>query len=195
DEDALRRLRAQVVQALVALHRAEVGLHQAVEHARLGERALVAAVRAVDLVQTGRRLAVLGLVRLLELIGTEPLVAGLALGQRVDELLDVARRDPYLAGQDHRGVEADDVVALLHHGAPPLAPDVVLELDAERAVVPRRTGAAVDLAGRVHEAPALGETDDGVEAVGGHGGPPANVDVWPMPVDIDVRRLAVGYLL
>ena len=169
DEDALRGLRAQVVQALVALHRAEVGLHQAVEHPRLGEGALVAAVRAVDLGQVGRRPAVLVLERLLQVVGAEPLVAGLALGQRVDERVEVAGGGPHLPGQDHRGVKADDVVALLDHRSPPLAADVLLQLHAERAVVPGRPGAAVDLAGRVDEAPALGEADDGVDAVGGHG--------------------------
>ena len=54
DEDALRGLRSQVVQALLALHRAEVGLEQAAELARLGEGALGAAVRAVDLGQAAR---------------------------------------------------------------------------------------------------------------------------------------------
>src|SRR3712207_8484548 len=43
--------------------------------------------------------------------------------------------------------------------------DVVLELHAQRAVVPGRPGAAVDLTRRVDEATPLGETDDGVDAV------------------------------
>ena len=51
----------------------------------------------------------------------------------------------------------------LHHRAPPLALDVLLELDAERAVVPGRPGAAVDLAAGVDETPALGEGDDVVD--------------------------------
>ena len=70
---------------------------------------------------------------------------------------------PGLARQDHRGVEADDVVAGLHHRAPPLALDVLLQLDAERAVVPGRPGAAVDLAAGEDEPPALGEGDDVVD--------------------------------
>ena len=118
-------------------------------------------------------------VLLLEVVGAEPLVAGLALGQRVGEGVDVAAGLPHLARQDDRGVEADHVVALLHHGLPPLALDVLLELHAERAVVPGRPGAAVDLAARVDEAPALGEGDDEVD--GGRGGLATVVLRWSRP--------------
>src|SRR6185369_17172191 len=187
DEDALGRLWPQVMQAFVALHRAEVGLHQAVEHLRLGEGALVAAVRAVDLGQRCGRAAVLVLERLFQMIRTESLVAGLALGQRVDEFGDVAGRLPDLAGQDDRGVQADDVVALLDHRAPPLSADVLLELDAERTVVPRRSSAAIDLAGREDEATPLGEADNGINTVDGHSGhlryrAPAGCRRGPVPV-------------
>ena len=66
DEDALRGLRAQVVQAGLVLDRAEVGVEHAVELLGLGELALVAAVRAVDVGQAARPgLAVLLLVRLI----------------------------------------------------------------------------------------------------------------------------------
>ena len=100
---------------------------------------------------------------LLEVVGAEALVAGLALGQRVGERVDVAAGLPHLARQDDRGVEPDHVVALLHHRLPPLALDVLLELDAQRAVVPGGAGAAVDLAARVDEPPPLGEGDDEVD--------------------------------
>ena len=166
DEDALRGLRAQVGQAGFVLDRAQVGAEQAVEHARLGERAPVAAVRAGELVEAAdRRVAVLLLVGLDQVVGPVPLVAERALGERVDELGDVAAGLPHLAGQDDRGVQAHDVVALGDHGAPPLALDVVLQLDAERAVVPGGPQAPVDLAGRVDEPPSLAQADDGVEAV------------------------------
>src|SRR6185503_18502703 len=52
------------------------------------------------------------------------------------------------------------VVAQLHQRAPPRALHVVLQLDAERAVVPGRARAAVDLARREHEAAALRERGD-----------------------------------
>ena len=109
------------------------------------------------------------LVRLLEVVGAVALVARLALGQRVDELGEVAGRLPHPRGQDDRGVQADDVVADLHHRAPPLAADVLLELDAQGPVVPGGAGAAVDLAGRVDETPTFREIDDQVVAVGRHG--------------------------
>ena len=70
------------------------------------------------------------------MIGAEPLVARLALDEGIDESLDVAGRFPHLAREDDAGIKADDVVATLDHRAPPFALDVVLELDAERPVVP-----------------------------------------------------------
>src|SRR5699024_868652 len=71
--------------------------------------------------------------------------------------------DPDLLGQDHRGVDTDHVVAAAHHLLPPLPLDVLLQLHTQRAVVPRGAGTAVDLPRREHEAPALGEADDGIE--------------------------------
>ena len=106
---------------------------------------------------------------LLQVVDAEALVAALALGERVGELADVARGDPGLARQDDRGVEADDVLASGHHRAPPLALDVLLELDPERPVVPGRAGAAVDLTAGEDEPPALAEGDDGVDDGGGGG--------------------------
>ena len=58
----------------------------------------------------------------------------------------MAGRDPDLRVHEDPGVEPDDVVALLDHRPPPGALDVVLELDAERPVVPDGVDAAVDLA-------------------------------------------------
>src|SRR5215468_10502187 len=100
------------------------------------------------------------------MVGPEPLVAGLALGERVHELGHVAAGLPDLPGQDDAGVEPDDVVALLDHRLPPLPLDVVLHLHAERAVVPGRTQPAVDLTGRVDETTPPAEADDRVDAVG-----------------------------
>src|SRR5690606_26445992 len=98
-----------------------------------------------------------------------PLVAAQALDERVREGADVAGGHPGLPGQDDRGVEADHVLTGVHHRAPPLALDVLLELHAERAVVPRRARAAVDLAAGEDEAPALAERDDGIDDGGGCG--------------------------
>src|SRR5699024_9780606 len=53
DEDALRGLRAQVVQARLVVDRAEEGLHQAREQLRIGPLAPGSAVRAGDLPHRG----------------------------------------------------------------------------------------------------------------------------------------------
>src|SRR5581483_6139910 len=171
--------RSQVVQRRIVLDRAEVGPQHAAELLGLGPLAAGAAVRARDLRKTAfRRPALAGLELLLELVGPIPAVAVRALRERIGERRDVARRLPHLRREDDRGVDAEDVVATGDHRLPPLAADVLLELHAERTVVPRRAGAAVDLARRVDEAAALAQIDDGVVTggggVGGHG--VSNVD-------------------
>ena len=115
-----------------------------------------------------RRIPFFSGVRLLHVVLPVPLVAVQALDQRVVEHLDVTRGHPHLARQDDRAVQADDVVAAGDHRPPPLALDVLLELDAQRAVVPRGLGAAVDLAGLVDQATAFGQVCDGVDD-GRHG--------------------------
>lgn len=169
-EDALGRLGAQVGDGAAVLRGAEVGGEQARELLGLGERALVAAVGAVEVGEAVlREAAVLRLVGLLQVVGAVALVAGGALGERVGERGDVPRRDPDLGRQDHRRVDTDDVLAGGDHVAPPLALDVLLEFDAERAVVPGGLLATVDLTTGENEATALAQADDGVDLVGGHG--------------------------
>ena len=148
DVRALGRLGAQVDDRGVLLDRAHERLEHEVEAARRRQRAAV--VRAVQaqplddprVAQVGRG-QVLGAGQLVE---AEAAVVGLALDQRVAERADVAGRDPDLRVHEDAGVEADDVVALLDHRPPPGALDVVLQLDAERPVVPDGVDAAVDLA-------------------------------------------------
>ena len=103
---------------------------------------------------------------LLQVVGPESLVTGQALGQRIAEHPDVAGGHPHRAGQDDRGVEADDVVAPGDHRPPPLLLDVLLQLDAERAVVPGRPGPAVDLTGGEDEPAPLAQADHLFETVG-----------------------------
>ncbi len=107
-------------------------------------------------------------VRLLHVVLPMALVAVQAFDQRVVEHLDVPGGHPHLARQDDRAVEADDVVAAGDHGPPPLPLDVLLELDAQRPVVPSRLRAAIDLAGLEDEASALGQIRNGVDD-GRHG--------------------------
>ena len=103
-----------------------------------------------------------------QLVEPEAAVVGRALDERIAERADVAGRDPDLGMHQDPGVETDDVVALLDHRPPPGALDVVLQLDAERPVVPDGVDAAVDLGRGEDEAAPLGERDDRVEV--GDGG-------------------------
>ena len=57
----------------------------------------------------------------------------------------MARGRPHGGRAEDGGVEADDVVAQLHHGAPPGVLDVAQHVDPERAVVVGGAEAAVDL--------------------------------------------------
>jgi hypothetical protein len=97
-----------------------------------------------------------------------PLVAVQALDQRIVEHLDMAGGHPDLAWEDDRAIEADDIVAASDQRPPPLAFDVLLELDAQRSEVPRRLRSAVDLAGLEHESTPLGHVRDSVDD-GRHG--------------------------
>ena len=171
-EDALRGLRAQIVQAVLILHRAQMRAQHHVEVARFGPIALGAAVRAHDVLQAVLRLmAVLLGVGFLELVGAMALVAVQALDQRVVEHGDVSGGHPHGRRQDHRGVHAHHVAAGHDHRAPPFALDVVLERHAERAVVPRGTGAAVDLAGGENESATLREGYHFIEFACSHNAP------------------------
>ena len=162
---ALRGLGAQVDDRRVLLDRAHERLEHQVEPARRRQRPAVdgalepEALDDAGVLQVRRRQA-LGARQLVE---PEPPMVGLALDQRVAERADVPGRHPHLRVHEDPGIEPDDVVALLDHRPPPGALDVVLELDAEGAVVPDRVDAAVDLRGREDEAAALGERDDRVE--------------------------------
>ena len=169
DEDALSGLGSQVVQAGLVVDGAEIGLEQAGEGPRLGPRARLTGDRIRHVgeidglgVQTLARGVLLD-----ELVGTVAPVGVEGLHERVGERAHVPGGHPCLARQDDRGVQTDDVVAGADHVLPPLAFDVLLELDAERAVVPGRAGPAVDLPAGEDETTPLGQVDDALERGGG----------------------------
>ena len=134
------------------LDRANVGLEHEVELARRRELA-----------------ATLGADGSLHVIGAEPLLARLAVDERVREAGDVTGRFPHAGMHDDRRVEPDHVVAAGHHGTPPGVLHVAFELDAEWAIVETRTEATVDLAPRKHESPAFTEIHDLFHRGGRHG--------------------------
>lgn len=83
------------------------------------------------------------------------LVAAGALHERVRENLYVTGCFPDFTRKNDRGVQADHIVAALNHEVPPLLLDVLLEGNAQGAVVPCRTGSAIDFTGLENEAAVL----------------------------------------
>jgi hypothetical protein len=145
--------------------RAEVRLEKPRELLRLGELTASAAVHADDLIEAALGRSTLFLFELFEeVIFAVSLVTIRALNERVGEHVDVTGGLPHLTGQDHARVDADDVIAALHHAAPPLLLDVLFELGAEWAVIPSRSRAAVDFTGLKDEAAVTGESDYLVKA-------------------------------
>ena len=90
-------------------------------------------------------------------VGPEAVLALLAVHQRIGEAGDVAGRLPDPRMHQDRGIEPLDVVAGMDHRPPPAVLDVLLELDAQRAVIPHGAEAPVDLGRLEHEAPPLGQ--------------------------------------
>ena len=172
-EDALCRLRSQIMEAVLIFHRTEVRTQHHVEVTGFGPIAAGAAVRAHDVLEAirGQLVVVLLGIRLLELVGAMTLVAGEAFDKWIVEHRHVAGGDPHLGRQDDRRVDAHDIWSGDDHRAPPFALDVVFERHAERPVVPRRAGATVDLAGREHEAATLGEGDNFIDFGISHNAP------------------------
>ena len=168
-EDCLSGLRAKPGDRCRVLHGTDERLEHEVEATRIREL-LLAAVRAADARQIERARAPGGRERVAvgQLVKAEALAAVAALDERIGEVLDVTGRLPDARMHEDRAVEPDDVVAELHHRAPPGLFHVVLELDAERPEVPRRAGAAVDLARREDEPSPLGERGDLVADVPVH---------------------------
>ena len=90
-------------------------------------------------------------------------VAGMAvftIHERVGEAANVAGRFPDFRVHEDGGVEADIVFVLLDEFLPPGAFDVVLQFDAEGAVVPAVGEAAVNVRTRENEPAVLAQRDD-----------------------------------
>ena len=166
DEHPLRGLGPEVDRVVVIGHRSHVRSEHQVELARIGER-MVAAVRT--------RLRVAG-----QVVLAVALMAVEALDQRVVEDLQVPARLPHAGRHDHGSVQAHHVIAQLHHRSPPRVADVALQLDAEGAVVPRRTETSVDLRRLEGDPSALGEGRDLVHQIG-HG-PDSLPGRWERPL-------------
>ena len=145
DIDPLRRLGPQVDNGGLILDRPHERLEHQIELPRRGERAFAAAHGAL-----GVRLA--GCALDLGIVGPKAVLALLAIHERIGEPGQMPRCLPDLGMHQDRGVEALDVVAFMHHRPPPALLDVLLELDAERSVIPHGAKAAIDLGGLKYEA-------------------------------------------
>lgn len=136
DEDGLCGFGAEVGEVGVVFDGADVGFEHEVEAAGFGEGAGVGLADGFG-----------GFLRAWgggELVGAEAAFAGFAIDEWVVEGVFVAGGAPDGAVHEDGAVHADDVVAELCHGAPPVVFDVFFELSAEGAVVPGAVEAAVD---------------------------------------------------
>ena len=152
DEDALGRLGAQVGDRAGLLHGPDGRFEHQVEVTRLGQVALVGFAGVL------RGFAPAG--KLADVVGAEALLAGPAVDQWIGEAGQVPRGLPDPGVLQDRGVQRDDVVALLQHRAPRPALDVSLQQDSVVAEVIGRADPAVDLRGREYEAAPLAQGDD-----------------------------------
>ena len=133
-EDRLAGLGTQERDRRGFLRRPDLGLQHQVERHRVGQIVLGASFS---------RIAGTGFV---ELVCAKALLAGPAVDHRVREVVDVARGFPGARVANDAAVYAHDIGTFAHHTIPPNGLQVVLELDAQRAVVPEPVDAAVDLA-------------------------------------------------
>ena len=100
-----------------------------------------------------------------ELVGTVTCLAGAAVQQRVREARHMAGGDPGLRIHDDGCIQAHVVGALLHELLQPCFLDVVLELDAQRAVIPAVGKTAIDLRTGEHVTTVLAEVDDHIKGL------------------------------
>ena len=168
-KDALGRLRAEIDFVGRVLRDALVGLEHEVEAADVGEVALPASGTGnLFLPDEGNQFllahglhgdiqALLPHIVLHQLVGPVAHFAGLAVDEGVVEGGDVAGGHPHLGIHENGGVQAHVVGALLDEFLPPGPLHVVFQLHAQRTVIPAVGQAAVNLAAREHEAPALAQ--------------------------------------
>ena len=173
-EDALRRLRPQIHRVLGVLGDALEGLEHQVELPDVGEIVL-AAGGAGDVVLLdevlhlllgegvdglGQLHAVLAAPILNELVRPEPLLALPAVHQRIGEAGQMAAGHPGLGVHEDGGVLPHVVGVLLNELLPPRLFDVVLQLHAQRTVVPGVGQAPVNFGAGKDEAPIFAQGHD-----------------------------------
>src|SRR6185437_13339295 len=102
---------------------------------------------------------------LLHLVGAEAALAVGAVHHRVGEDIFMAGRLPDTPRHQDAGVQAHHIIAHAGHRIPPVALDVILELDAEGAVVEDRVDSAVDFAAGENITAPFAQRDNVLHAV------------------------------
>src|SRR3954468_4417071 len=159
DVDTLRRFRTQKDLRRRVFYGSHEGAEHEIEETRLGERPLHAACGTLSIWRSGCAFDS-------RVVGAEALLAIAAIDERVRESGDVTARNPDLTMHQDRGVDPLDVLARAHHRVPPAVLEILLQLDAERAVIPDGSRAAVDLGGLEDESSPLAERHELLEDVG-----------------------------
>ena len=154
NEDALGRFGTQEGISPFFRYRPHLGLEHQVEGPRLGQ------VRGSA-----------GGTHTLYLVGAPPALALAAVHQGVDEGLLMARVLPGQRIHQDGAVEPLHVIPFIDVAPPPGVHDVVLQLDAHRAVIVQALQAAVDFRARVDDSAALAEGDELFQRDSGHRGP------------------------
>ena len=117
----------------------------------------------VELPRLAHRAAAVGAAAAVEMVFPEAASARAALDQRVVKAGDMTARAPDLRAHDDGGVQPHNIIAPPDERAPPRILDVLLHLDAERAVIPRARHAAVNLAALKDEPAPLAKRNDAFE--------------------------------
>ena len=161
------------MQRVFVFDRPEVGTQHHVEVARFGPVATGATIRAHNILKTVFRqlVAMLFGIGFLKLVCTVALVAVEAFDQWIVEHGHVAGSHPHGRRKNNGRVNAHHIATDDDHGTPPFALDIVFQRDAERTVIPRGTGSAVDFTGGKNKATTLGEGYDFIEFGYSHNAP------------------------
>ena len=156
DEHGLGSLGAEVGKVAFIFYGADVGFEHKVELARLGELTSAGSDQFAGLLGAGGG----G-----KLIGAKAALAGFAIDHWISEGGFVPAGLPDGSTHEDRTVHADDIVAELGHGPPPVGFEVAFEFGAEGAVIPGSVESAVNLGGLKNEAPTFAEGDNLFHAV------------------------------
>ena len=156
-EDGLGGLRTQIRDIGRIFDRTDNRLEHQIE--RLGFGEFAAAVRAEKVASgdLGLGLFLLLLEDVLDLVGAHELLAVLAHRHGVGERIKMSGCLPDFGVHDDRGVKTGHIAASADGELPPCLLHVLLELAAERTVVPETGHSAIDLGGMVDETAALAQ--------------------------------------